>query len=84
MADDYVDIADLRRSVDKVIYEALKELDALGWKIRKQGHNIRLYCPCGHQSGAFSVGGTVRSPGDTAKRIRKNAQNCPDKHDLIK
>ncbi|GAB3471956.1 hypothetical protein GCM10027519_47630 [Kineococcus endophyticus] len=64
--------------------EALQYLEGLGWRIRKQGHKVRIYCPCGDADGRGApVGGTVRDAGNVARRIRRLAEHCPDAHDLI-
>lgn len=87
MPDDWLAPADLRSSVDLPVYNAVKWLyDERGWGIRKQGHAYRVYCPCDRGSGGrgVAVPGTSGRAESQAKRLRRNAEHCPDKHDLMK
>jgi hypothetical protein len=74
----------LRSELDKDVWAAVVELVADGWRIERQGHKIRLYCPCGAGGAAFSLGGTVRSGGHRANQLRRNLKHCPEKHGLVK
>lgn len=87
MPDDWLAPADLRGKVDSPVFEAVKWLhDEKRWKIRKQGHGYRVYCPCKHEEGGTSaaVPGTSGRPESAARRLRRNAEHCPDGHDLVK
>lgn len=75
--------ADLRESLPPEVWKAVKTVYDQGWTIRKQGHGVRLYCPCGARDGAISVAGTPPKPGNTARRILRAAQHCPDGHPSV-
>lgn len=82
----WLDGARLRKRLQPEVYEAVMELLDQGWKIRKGGHGYRLFCPCSDDPTArgFPVPGSAASAGNTARRIRRNAEHCPDSHALIK
>jgi len=77
---EWVDPSGVRREVPDVIYELLLEALERGWRLRREGHKFRLYCPCG--KGTIRVDGTPRSPEWAARRIRRDMARCPDRHDL--
>ena len=81
---DWVELRDVRRELDKDIYDILKPLVAAGWTIRRQGHKFRIYCPCqGEGASTVRVDGSPQNPGTAARRIERHAARCPDRHDLI-
>jgi hypothetical protein len=83
---EWLSLSSVRSSVHPGIYEVLEELDGLGWRIRRQGHNLRVYCPCDRDSGGrgVAVPGSPRVPERDARRLRRNAELCPDSHELMK
>ncbi len=54
-----------------------------GWTIRKQGHALRLYCPCGASDGTIVVPGSPRNAGNAARRIRQDVARCPERHPSV-
>lgn len=56
----------------------VKELEEAGWTIRRQAHKATLYCPCGADT--IPVPGTPKNFGNAARRIRREAARCPDRH----
>lgn len=76
----WVDPKSVRREVADAIYEALLDAQEQGWRLRRQGHKFRLYCPCG--KGTIRVDGTPRSPEWVARRVRRDLAHCPDRHSL--
>ena len=70
----------VRNEVDPLVYDVLKDLETEGWRVRRQGHKFYLYCPCG--GGKIRVDGTPKNPGNQARRIRKIAGHCPNRHEL--
>ncbi|MGN6128737.1 MAG: hypothetical protein ACTHOK_00175 [Nocardioidaceae bacterium] len=83
---EWIDPRSIRRQVDDAIYEALLTLcEQHGWRLRVQGHKFRVYCPCGHAGGGrgASVPGTSKHPESAARRLLRNAEHCPDNHELI-
>ena len=84
---EWIQASTLRKKLDKEVFAAVMELDAQGWKITKQGHAYRSYCPCdGRAAGGrgFHVPGTAPNPGNVARRLLRNAERCPDNHDLMR
>lgn len=78
-------VADVRREVHKDIYAVLEELEARGWRLRRQGHKVAMYCPCGGDVGTWlRIDGTPKNPTFKARRYRRAADHCPDAHDLIR
>ena len=77
---------DIRQEVHKAIYPVIVELvERRGFRIRRQGHKIALYCPCTGEDGGFiTVGGTVRDGDIAAARLRRAARRCPDQHQLMR
>ena len=84
MAGEWVSVKDVsRREVDDVIYDLLVELEERGWRLRRQGHKFYAYCPCGGDDGSMvRIDGTPRNPTGHAGRARRQADHCPDRHDL--
>ncbi|MFE6923819.1 hypothetical protein ACFVAV_22530 [Nocardia sp. NPDC057663] len=75
----------IRKEIDKPIYVVVTELvEQRGFRIRRQGHKIALYCPCGPDGRFITIGGTVRDADAAAKRIKRAAKRCPDQHDLMR
>jgi hypothetical protein len=83
MSGEWVSASDVASEVHKDVFAALLELEAGGWRIRRAGHKFQVYCPCGRGGAKFSVGGTVSNPGNVARRIRRNAEHCPEHHELV-
>jgi len=76
-----VELRDLRneyRGPNRVVLAALTEAHKAGWTIRRQGHKVRVYCPCGRD--AVTVAGTPRVPEREARRVRAAVARCPDRH----
>ncbi|MGW6424209.1 hypothetical protein ACWF82_16170 [Nocardia sp. NPDC055053] len=75
----------IRKEVHKAIYVVIAALvEVRGFRIRRQGHKIALYCPCGPDGTFITIGGTVRDPDAAAARIKRAAQRCPDQHELMR
>ncbi|GLY32151.1 hypothetical protein Kisp02_55160 [Kineosporia sp. NBRC 101731] len=49
-------------------------LMAHGWRVRRQGHRFRLYCPCGEASLPYS--GASHDDVSHAARIVRQAAHC--------
>lgn len=82
---DEVALSDVRGSVDKEVFDAVKQVVALGFRIRKQGHAFALYCPCDSSDASFiTVPGSSKRPWSQAQRIQRSAKRCPNQHDLMK
>lgn len=77
---EWVSAQDVGREVSPVVHRVLKELETKGWRLRRQGHKFYLYCPCG--TGRIRVDGTPQNPDSQAKRIRREAERCPQRHEL--
>jgi len=78
---------DVRRSLKPEIYVVVVEMvETHGWKLRRQGHGYRLFCPCPRSGGGrgVPVPGTPANPGNAAKRLRRNLEHCPGSHELMK
>lgn len=87
MAVKWIDPKECRRELDKEVFEVVVELYRRGWKVRRQGHKFRLYCPCEnreHGGRSIAVPGTSAKPVTQARRLRRNAEHCPDRHELMK
>lgn len=74
----------IRRSVDAEIFVVLLKLDDLGWKLSKQGHGYRVYCPCDTAGRGVAVPSSSGRKGSQARRLLRNAEHCPDSHELMK
>ena len=74
----------VRRSMAPEIYDVVIELHRRGWQLRRQGHGWRMYCPCGDRAGQFVIPHTPPSPGNVARRMRRNAELCPGAHELMR
>ncbi|GAB3716998.1 hypothetical protein GCM10027598_27300 [Amycolatopsis oliviviridis] len=61
--------------LNEVIKELVEEHD---WTIRPGGHGFVLMCPCGYDS--ISVPHTPPNVGNAARRLRRRADLCPDRH----
>lgn len=81
---EWVRVADVQREVDDKILAVLEEFEPLGWRLRRQGHKFRFYCPCGPNGTMLRVDGTPRNPEQQAKRLRREIGHCPDRHALDK
>lgn len=76
-----------RGSLDKEVYEVVEDLvKTQGWRLREQGHKYAIYCPCTDDERAnfITLPGTSRNPGNAAKRVKRSASRCPDRHELMK
>jgi len=83
MTSDWVSAASVRREVAPEIFEVIVELEARGWRIRRQGHKFYAYCPCDAAVGVkLRIDGTPRNPSGQARRLRRQAAHCPDNHEL--
>jgi len=80
MSGEWVSAHNVRREVPTVVYDVLKELESKGLRIRRQGHKFKLYCPC--KKGWVTVNGSPQNAGVHAKRVRQQAEHCPNRHDL--
>lgn len=63
-----------------LIRRAIEQLIGKGWRIQEQGHKYNLLCPCGQ--GRVRVDDTPANPLNHARRILREAERCPDRHDL--
>jgi hypothetical protein len=61
------------------IKAVLKKLAKKKWKLRKEGHWGRLYCPCKGKCTTIPVSGTPRNPEGEARKIERLAARCPMK-----
>ncbi|MGU3586393.1 hypothetical protein ACLBYD_24890 [Rhodococcus sp. C26F] len=79
-------LPDARDSLNKEVYAVVEDLvKKQGWRLRKQGHAYALYCPCEDERANFiTVPGTSKNPGNAAKRLKRSASRCPDRHELMK
>lgn len=80
-------LKDVRKTLDKEVYDVVEHLVKKGgWRLRKQGHAYGLYCPCTDDERAnfIALPGTSKNPGNAAKRVRRSAARCPDRHELMK
>ncbi len=79
---DWLDLSAVRREIHQDTYEVLESLVAAGWRLRRQGHKFLIYCcPCG--ADWVRVDGTPKNPTNQARRIRREAARCPDRHDRL-
>lgn len=78
-------LADARRSLAKEVYVVVELLvKEHGWRLRKQGHKYGLYCPCTEGRANFiPIPGTPKNPVHAARRIKRLAAHCPDRHELM-
>lgn len=82
MSGEWITLADVgRREVDPVVYDLLVELIGRGWRLRRQGHKFRVYCPCGDLRGMVRIDGTPQNPENHVRRARREAARCPSEHD---
>jgi hypothetical protein len=83
---DEVGLKDARPSLDKEIYDVVAELvKNHGWRLREQGHKYAIYCPCTEDRANFiTLPGTSKNPGNAARRVKRSASRCPDRHELMK
>jgi hypothetical protein len=63
------------------IRKVLEDLAAQGWTLRKGGHWGILYCPCKPLCMRIGVPGTKANPGNTARKIAREAARCPRPED---
>lgn len=83
MPTDWIEIGEVgRREVTAVIYDLLCELVAEGWRLRRQGHKFYAYCPCAEGGSKVRIDGTPSNPTGQARRARREADHCPERHDL--
>lgn len=79
MNGDWISTAGVRREVDKEVYEVMLELEAEGWRFRRQSHKFKAYCPCETEPrSTIRINGTPRNAGNHAKSIRREVADCPD------
>lgn len=83
---DEASLKDARPSLDKEVYEVVVDLvKNQGWRLRKQGHKYAVYCPCTDMRANFiTLPGTSKNPGNAARRVKRSASRCPDRHELMK
>lgn len=81
-----VSLKDARGSLDKEVYAVVEGLvKDKGWRLRAQGHKYAVYCPCiDGRANFITLPGTSRNPGNAAKRVKRSASRCPDRHELMK
>jgi hypothetical protein len=87
MMDSWEELAprQIRHEVHKSIYAVIEELvEQRGFRIRRQGHKLALYCPCMRDGGFITVPGTPRDGDVAARRLRRAALRCPDRHQLMR
>lgn len=82
---DEVPLKSARPSLDKEVYDVVEDLvKNRGWRLREQGHKYAVYCPCTEGRANFiTLPGTSKNPGNAAKRIKRSASRCPDRHELM-
>ncbi|WP_326801886.1 hypothetical protein OIE49_09245 [Streptomyces sp. NBC_01788] len=61
----------------KEVRAVLDRLVAQGWKLCKEGHWGRLYCPCEGRCLTIPVPGTPQNAGRAARKIAARAGLCP-------
>lgn len=64
----------------KVINAVIEELLAKGWEILEKGHRYRMHCP--HHKVYIRIDSTPKNPEGHARRMRREAARCPDRHEL--
>ena len=65
------------RHPNKEVEAAIQYAESLGWKVRKQGHWGRLYCPHADRDGCqLGVNGTPKNAGNHAKQIIRIVDRC--------
>lgn len=74
--------SDVRRELPPEVYAVLADLMSRGWRLRRQGHKFRVYCPCGDGAGHFAINGSPRNPAAHARQLARQAARCPEQHDL--
>lgn len=80
---EWVNVRDVHREVHAAVYEVLIDAEARGWRLRRQGHKFKFFCPCESREGSMiRIDGTPRNPEQQAKRIRREVSHCPDRHSL--
>ena len=74
-----------RRIQSKDVAKVATDLISEGWTAVDAGHCIRVVCPCREGDGpiSISIGSTIANPTWAARRIRRDAQRCPDEHEKI-
>lgn len=61
----------------KEVRRVLERWAERGWKLCKEGHWGKLYCPCGAACTTIPVSGSPRDDGAHARRIDRLASRCP-------
>ena len=70
------------RHPDKEVEAAIADAEALGWRVKMQGHWGRLYCPHADRSGCqIGIWSTPRNAGVHARQIRHRVDQCPHRKD---
>lgn len=61
----------------KEVRRVLEKWVGRGWKIHKDGHWGKLYCPCEGRCTTIPVSGSPQNEGSHARRIDRLAARCP-------
>lgn len=61
----------------KEVRQVLEKWADQGWKIHKDGHLGKLYCPCEARCTTIPVSGTPQNASSHARRIDRLAARCP-------
>lgn len=80
MPSEFISVSAVRAEIDDAVFRVLRTYEAVGWRLRRQGHKFSFYCPCG--SSRVRIDGTPRNPQQHAKRIEREIGHCPDRHGL--
>jgi len=81
---DWVEFRDIKSEIDKDMRPGVEALVAKGWRLRRQGHKFRAYCPCGHPEGQTRIDGSPKDMQRHRDRLERAAELCPDRHGLIR
>lgn len=77
-------VSAVRREVEKDVYDVMVEMEADGWRFRRQSHKFVAYCPCvADPRSTIRINGTPRNAGNHARSIRREMVDCPDHKRLV-
>jgi hypothetical protein len=74
---DWVLVASLRRQLYGPLYALLLQYEGEGWRLRRQGHGWRFYCPCGsphdpRRDGMVAISSTPQNAHSHYLRVRRS------------
>lgn len=71
-----LDRVQVRKQLDKETAAAVIACMEAGYRVRRLGHGVKLFCPCMGPH-TFSVSGSPGKDAREAKRVRREARKCP-------